>query len=139
MSRTARSRARRCRAQTAARSSSSAAEASKSAASAFRVQSADIHPTLFARTPLIQLPKDLASQDRTLLIERTDRRGESHEIKIDDAIAAAGFYDLAKIDLRLTRGAIYEARIGTHKVAFQIDADAKSGPAPVVSRLLRFQ
>jgi hypothetical protein len=117
----------------------SSQEASKSAASAFRLQSADIRPDLFARTPLVQLPRALASADRTLLIERTDRRGERHEVKIDDAIVAAGFYDLAKSNLILTRGAIYDASIGDHKMTFQIDPKAKSGSAPVVSRLLRFQ
>jgi len=94
---------------------------------------------LYARAPLIQLPKVLAGEDRTLLIERTDRPGERHELKIDDTIAAAGFYDLAKIKVSLTRGAIYDASIGGHKMMFQIDAKAKSGPAPIVSRLLRFQ
>jgi hypothetical protein len=117
----------------------SAQQASKSAASAFRLQSADIQPDLYARTPLVQLPKVLAGGDRTLLIERIDRRGERHEIKIDDAIAAAGFYDLAKINVSLARGAIYDASIGGHKMTFQIDPTAKSGPAPIVSRLLRFQ
>jgi hypothetical protein len=117
----------------------SSQQASKSAASAFRLQSADIEPTLFARTPAVQLPRVLASEDRTLLIERVDRRGESRKIKIDDTIAAAGFYDLATINVSLTRGAIYDASIGGHKMTFQIDAKAKSGPAPIVSRLLRFQ
>jgi hypothetical protein len=117
----------------------SSQQASKSAASAFRVQSAQIEPTLYARTPVVRLPKVLASEDRTLLIERTDRRGERHELKIDDAIVAAGFYDLAKINVSLARGAIYDASIGGHKMTFQIAAKAKSGPAPVVSRLLRFQ
>jgi hypothetical protein len=117
----------------------SSEQASKSAASAFRLQSADIQPTLFARTPVVQLPKVLAGGDRTLLIERIDRRGERHKLEIDDTIAAAGFYDLAKINVSLARGAIYDASIGSHKMTFQIDAKAKSGPAPVVSRLLRFQ
>ena len=117
----------------------SAAEASKSAATTFRVQSAHIEPTLFARTPVVQLPKRLASEDRTLTIERTDRPGEHLELKIDDAIAAAGFYDLAKTDVSLTRGATYEASIGDRKVTFVVDAKSKSGPAPIVSRLLRFQ
>jgi hypothetical protein len=117
----------------------SSEQASKSAASAFRLQSADIQPTLYAQTPLVQLPKVLASEDRTLLIERTDRRGERHEFKLDDAIVAAGLYDLAKINVSLARGGIYDASIGGHKMTFQIDAKAKSGPAPVVSRLLRFQ
>ena len=117
----------------------SSQQASKSAATAFRLQSADIQPDLFARTPVVQLPRVLAGGDRTLLIERTDRRGERHEIKIDDAIAAEGFYDLAKINVSLARGAIYDASIGGHKITFQIDPKAKSGPAPIVSRLLRFQ
>jgi hypothetical protein len=113
--------------------------ASKSAASAFRLQSAAIQPDLYGRTPVVQLPKGLASQDRTLLIERIDRRGERHEIKIDDAVAAAGFYDLAKVNVSLARGAIYDASMGDHKMTFRIDPKAKSGPAPVVSRLLRIE
>lgn len=117
----------------------SSQQASKSGASAFRLQSADISPTLFGRTPVVQLPKALASDDRTLLITRTDRKGERHEVKIDEATAAAGFYDLAKSNVNLTRGGIYEASIGTHKMVFAVDAKARSGPAPVVSRLLRFQ
>jgi hypothetical protein len=117
----------------------SAQEASQSAASSFRLQSADIRPTLYARTPVVQLPRDLAGDERVLLIERTDRQGESLSVKIDDAIAVSGFYDLAKADVSLTPGAIYDASIGDQKVTFRIDAKAKSGPAPVVSRLLRFQ
>ena len=39
----------------------------------------------------------------------------------------------------LARGGIYDASIGGHKMTFAIDAKAKSGPAPIVSRLLRFQ
>jgi hypothetical protein len=117
----------------------SSQQARKSAASAFRLQSADIQPDLYAVTPVVQLPKVLAGEDRTLLIERIDRKGERHEIKIDDAVAAAGFYDLAKINMSLARGAIYNASIGSHKMMFQVDAKAKAGPAPIVSRLLRFQ
>ena len=115
------------------------AEASKSAASAIRLQSADIEPTLYARSPLVQLPKGLPSQDRTLLIQRTDRKGKRLELPIDDATAAAGFYDLSKSKVSLVPGGIYDASIGGHKMTFAIDAKAKSGSAPVVSRLLRFQ
>ena len=117
----------------------SSQQASKSAATAFRLQSAEIEPRIYARTPLVQLPKVLASGDRTLLIERVDRRGERHELKIDDAIAAAGFYDLAKVNVSLARGGIYDASVSGHKMTFQVDAKAQSGPAPIVSRLLRFQ
>lgn len=118
----------------------SSQQASQSGASAFRLQSADIQPTLFALTPVVQLPADLAAGDRTLVIERIDRKGERHEFKIDANIAAGAFYDLAKLDARLTRGAVYNASLdGGHKLMFKIDAKAKSGPAPVVSRLLRLQ
>ena len=117
----------------------SSEQASASAASAFRLQKADIQLALYARTPVVQFPKILASEDRTLRITRTDRQGERYEFKIDDAIAAAGFYDLAKINVSLTPDAIYNASIGVHKMTFQIDATATSGPAPIVSRLLRFQ
>jgi len=117
------------------------ARASTSAATAFRVQSADAEPQpiLYARSPAVQLPKELGPADRTLTIVRTDRRGERHALRLDDAAAAAGFYDLARARLSLTRGATYEARIGAHKLAFVIDAKARSGPAPIVSRLLRMQ
>jgi hypothetical protein len=116
----------------------SADEASKSAASAFRVQSADIHPTLFGRSPLVQLPKDLPRDARTLVIERTDQKGERHTFTLDDMVVAAGFYDLALLNVSLAPGAVYEASIGGHRLAFGIAADAKEGRAPVVSRLLRF-
>lgn len=117
----------------------SARETSNSAATAFRLQSADTEPTLFARAPVIQLPRILSPDDRTLLITRTDRRSVRYNLEIDDAAAAAGFYDLAKAKVRLVRGATYEASIGRRKMTFHVDAKAKSGPAPVVSRLLRFQ
>jgi hypothetical protein len=118
----------------------SSAQASASAASAFRVQSADSGAlTLFARTPLVQLPRDLAPGDRTLVIVRTDRPGERHALRLDDAAPAGGFVDLARQKLSLTRGASYEASIGGRKLAFAIDRKARSGAAPVVSRLLRFE
>ena len=117
----------------------SSQQVSQSAATAFRLQSADGVSMLYSRAPMVQLPKVLASENRTLLIERADRRGERHEFKIDDASAVAGFFDLARAKVSLARGATYVANVGDHEVTFQIDAKAKSGPAPVVSRLLRFQ
>jgi hypothetical protein len=117
----------------------SSAQASVSAATAFRVQSAETQLTLFARTPVVRLPKDLVRDDRVLSIVRTDRPGERHALKLDEDAAAAGFYDLARSKLSLRRGATYEMSIGGHKLTFLVDAKAKSGAAPVVSRLLRFQ
>jgi hypothetical protein len=117
----------------------SSQQANTSAASAFRLQSTDIRPVLYARTPVIQIPKVVASNNRTLLIERIDRPGERHELKIDEAVAGGSLYDLAKSNLTLTRGAIYEASYGGHRMKFAVDAKAKSVPAPVISRLVRFQ
>jgi hypothetical protein len=114
-------------------------QASTSAATAFRLQSADSQPTLYARTPVVQLPRGLKGEDRTLRIERTDHRSERHEIRIDDKANVADFYDLAKTHIRLTPGATYIASIGSHEITFHIDRKAKSGPAPIVSRLLRFE
>jgi len=113
-------------------------QASASAASAFRLQSADVEPTLFGQAPVVQFPKNLARDARTLRIERTDQPSERHEIRVDDMNAEAGFYDLALIKLDLTRGAVYQASIGAHKMTFAIDPEAVPGRAPVVSRLLRF-
>jgi len=115
-----------------------AQQASESAASAFRLQNANLQHTLYARTPLIQLPK-LAKGERDLLIARTDRKGERHRIKIDDTVAAAGFYDLAETNVSFAPGATYDVTIGDHKVSFRIDPKATSDRTPVVSRLLRFQ
>jgi hypothetical protein len=117
----------------------SAQQASQSAASAFRLQSADTLRTLYALAPVVQLPRNLASADRVLVVDRTDSPGESYRYEIDDTIITARFYDLAKTNLSLVRGATYDASIGGHKVTFRIDERAASGPTPVVSRLLRFQ
>jgi hypothetical protein len=88
---------------------------------------------------MIQLPKPEFIDSRTLVIERTDRPGERLEFKIDDEVAGAGFYDLAKTKKLLARGGTYSATIGLRKITFKIDARAKSGNVTVVSRLLRFQ
>jgi hypothetical protein len=112
-------------------------QASQSAATAIRLQS--ITRTVYSPTPMVQLPKGVTSQVRTLLIERSDRQGERHTLKIDDASVAAGFYDLASINISLARGATYVASIGGYETTFRIDAKAKSGQMPIVSRLLRFQ
>lgn len=117
----------------------SANEASQSAASAFRLQSADTQTRIYARAPVVQLPRHLANDERTLVIARTDRKGERRALPIDDAAAAAGFYDLAKAHVSLTRGATYAASIAGRTAVFEVAAKAKSGPAPVVSRLVRLQ
>ncbi|HLH92586.1 MAG TPA: hypothetical protein VKX28_29505 [Xanthobacteraceae bacterium] len=116
----------------------SSAEASKSAATAFRVQGAEIHPTIFARNPMVRLPKDLPRDARTLVFTPTEKSSERpHTIVVDEQYVTAGFYDMADINLNLTPGVVYEVTIGTHKLTFAVAPDAKEGRPPVATRLLR--
>jgi len=117
----------------------SSQQAASSGAAAFRLQSANISPTLFAQTPVVQLPKTLASGERTLVIQRMDRRGSRFEVKLADEVAGGEFYDLTNAKVRLATGGVYKASLGEHELTFRIDATAKAGKTPVVSRLLRFQ
>ncbi len=114
-------------------------QASETAATAFRLQSAPHETTLYARTAMIEIPRLNPGESHELVIERIDRSGERLEFKIDERLANGGFYDMAKSGKRLTPGATYRATIGDRRVTFKVDANAKSGQASVVSRLLRFQ
>ena len=116
----------------------SATEASKSAATAFRVQSSEVNTTVFARNPMVQLPKDLPRDARTLVFTPIDHQAERpHTIVVDEAYITAGYYDMADINLNLTPGVTYEVTIGTHKLTFRVSPDAKEGRQPVATRLLR--
>jgi hypothetical protein len=114
-------------------------QATETAATAFRLQSASHEPVLFARAPMIEIPRLNPGESHELVIERIDPAGEHFAIKIGESLSGGGFYDLAKTNRLLTPGATYRASIGDHKVVFKIDASAKSGAGPIVSRLLRFQ
>jgi hypothetical protein len=114
-------------------------QASETAATAFRLQSAEHEPTLFARAAMIEIPRLHPRERRELVVERVDRPGERIVVKIDDRLAEGGFYDMAKSNKRLAPGATYTASIGDHKITFKVDPSARSGQASVVSRLLRFQ
>jgi hypothetical protein len=120
-----------------------AQQANASAASAFRLQSVARQHVLYALPPMVQLPRSLARDDRTLVIERIDRRGQRQEIRIGADFAGGAFFDLAKANIKpLVRGASYSASLGGRKIAFKVDAKAKSGTksgkTPIISRLLRF-
>lgn len=116
----------------------SSAEASKSAATAFRVQAAETRTTIFARNPMVQFPKDLPHDARTLVFTPIDHAGERpHTIVVDQSYFTAGYYDMADINLNLTPGVSYEVTIGTHKLTFSVAPDAKDGRQPVATRLLR--
>ena len=116
----------------------SAQQANTSAASSFRLQNAAFEPTVYALPPIIEIPKMRSGESRTLVIEPAKRSNERFTVDIDEALVNGGFYDLAKADVRLRRGGLYTATLGSRKFTFKVDAKAKNGKAPVISRLLRF-
>jgi hypothetical protein len=117
----------------------SSADTNASAASAFRLQSAAIQPVLYGVSPVIQLPKVLPEGDRALVLERADRKGERHTISLGSNVAGGSFVDLEKLKVTpLARDGVYSVSVGSRKMLVKIDAKAKTGKTPVVSRLVRF-
>jgi hypothetical protein len=116
----------------------SAQQANASGASSFRLQNAAFDPTIYGLPPVVQIPKMRASDSRSLVIERSGKPNERFAIELDESLANGGFFDLAKSSTKLKRGAIYTATLGSRKMTFKVDATAKTGNTPVVSRLLRF-
>src|SRR5262245_50316772 len=85
----------------------SAHQPNTSAASSCRLQNAAFEPTVYALPPVVQIPKLRSDESRILVIERAKRPGanERFSLDIDESLAGGGFYDLAKTDVRLRRGA----------------------------------
>ena len=113
-------------------------QANASAASSFRLQNAAFEPTVYALPPVIELPKMRAGDSRTLVLQRTDRPSERFAVELDESLVNGGFYDLAKTDMRLQLGKLYSVTLGDRKFTFKVDAKAKTGNTPLISRLLRF-
>ena len=89
---------------------------------------------LYGSSPLIE-----AKGGGTLVIERTDQRGERHEVNIaSGALLRGSFYDFAKDDRQLTPGGTYRARLGAQQIVFKIDPLAKPGRTAIIGRLIRF-
>ena len=89
---------------------------------------------LYGSSPLIE-----AKGGGTLVIERTDRRGERHEVKIaSGALLRGSFYDFAKDERQLSPGGIYRARLGSQQIVFKVDPLAKPGRTAIIGRLIRF-
>jgi hypothetical protein len=113
-------------------------QANASAASSFRLQNAAFEPTVYALPPVIELPKMRAGDSRNLVIERAGRPSERFAVELDESLVNGGFYDLAKTNARLQRNALYTVTLGDRKFTFKVDAKAKTGNTPLISRLLRF-
>src|SRR5262245_8232346 len=84
-------------------------QANASGASSYRLQTAHFEPTVYALPPVIQIPKLRSRDNRTLIIERTNRPSERFLVEIDESLAGGGFYNLAQTNTRLRRGAVYTA------------------------------
>ena len=116
----------------------SSQQANASAASSFRLQNAAFEPTVYALPPVLEIPKMRAGDSRNLVIERVGGASERFAVEIDESLANGGFYDLAKTNAPLQRSALYTVTLGDRKFTFKVDAKAKTGKTPVISRLLRF-
>ena len=84
--------------------------------------------TLYGRSPVLRL-----SHGGTVRIERLDR-GE-REVTVD---VEGKYLDLAKAGVSLAPGGIYRVKVGERSIVFRIDAYARSGPGPIIGRLISF-
>ena len=73
----------------------------------------------------------------TLVVERVDQAGEQHKIDLTGRQFKGRFYDLAGTGQPLTPGGTYVATFGTARIVFRVDPQAKTGPGPVIGRLIR--
>jgi hypothetical protein len=92
--------------------------------------------TVYGVSPIFTL----AGADR-LEITRLDQAGQP-PLDFPVARAKAGrstALDLAKQNIALAPGGVYQASGGAHSVVFKIDALAKPGAAPAVGRLVRIE
>jgi hypothetical protein len=88
--------------------------------------------TLYGASPLIE-----ARGRGILTIERLDVSGERQQFNLDGNQLKGRFFDFASVNKSLSPGGIYAAKFGTSKIVFQVDSRAKSGPTPIVGRLVR--
>ena len=110
-------------------------EASQSAATVIRSVKPITQVTIYGLSPIIEI-----KGSGTLVIERLDKEGERHALKVGDKSLVRGkFYDLAKARKALTPGGLYRARFGTMETVFKVDPQAKPGSTPIIGRLLRLQ
>ena len=90
--------------------------------------------TLYGTSPLVE-----AKGRGTLVFERLDQKGERQQFDLSGNQLKGRFYDLAGTSKSLTPGATYAATFASRRVVFRVDPQAKSGPTPIVGRLLRME
>lgn len=114
----------------------SADQAARGGVMVFRTTPGQLPPPramIFSMTPVVAM-----GQPGPLRFERLDRAAEPIEINVTGAELRRGMYDLARSGRTLAPGGTYRARAGEREIVFRVDAIARGGPQPLVSRLLEF-
>jgi hypothetical protein len=92
-----------------------------------------VDTTIYAVLPMFQV-----DGGRKLIIVRLDREHERFEFDVGDNLIRQKFFDLATINKPLSPGGTYRATMGNYHITFKVHPEARSGNAPIISRLLRF-
>ena len=90
--------------------------------------------TLYGATPLVE-----AKGKGTLVFDRLDQNGERQQFELTGNQLKGRFYDLAGTNKSLAPGGTYAATFASRRIVFRVDPQAKSGPTPIVGRLLRME
>jgi hypothetical protein len=108
-------------------------QANQSAGQPVRALHAKPALTLYGLFPVVE------ADGGTLTIVRVDREGEYHAANVPMKRGTRrAFFDFATTKRALAAGGTYRANIGSRRILFLIDPDAKARDVPIISRLLRF-
>jgi hypothetical protein len=72
-----------------------------------------------------------------LVIERLDHPDHAFAVYVGQDQLVRGYYDFARWGKTLVAGGTYRAIAGADEIVFKVDAEAKAGRVPIVSRLVR--
>lgn len=90
--------------------------------------------TLYGASPLVE-----AKGRGTLVFERLDQKDERQQFDLTGNQLKGRFYDLVGAGKSLAPGGTYAATFASRRIVFKVDPKAKSGPTPIVGRLLRME
>ena len=113
----------------------SAKQSSKSGAIVFRNKKKKTpRPELvvYSLSPIFLITNNQINPDVSLIISRLD--SSSPRIRIAGLRESV---DLSKLKIKLVEGGLYRAKLGKKSLVFKVDITASSGPASIISRLIR--
>ena len=85
--------------------------------------------TIYGSSPIVRAPQGV----KVIVIERLDRPKGVLRFEV-----SGRFIDLSKLGISLKPRGLYQALAGQHKVVFKVDAYARPGAEPLISRLITF-